>query len=72
MVDMFILQDTINVFSWFTCSIYSMLFFRIFTGKHSLHKFEVAQITNLCPESAEEVIFSNFINNNFRRKRFFP
>jgi len=26
----------------------------IFSGKHNLHKFEVAQIANLCPETAEE------------------
>ncbi|KAL3074389.1 hypothetical protein niasHS_015219 [Heterodera schachtii] len=26
----------------------------IFAGKHNMHKFEVAQIANLCPETAEE------------------
>ncbi|KAI6174601.1 RPOL4c domain-containing protein [Aphelenchoides bicaudatus] len=26
----------------------------IFTGRNQLHKFEVAQLANLCPESAEE------------------
>uniref|UniRef100_A0A914HZQ3 RNA polymerase Rpb4/RPC9 core domain-containing protein n=1 Tax=Globodera rostochiensis TaxID=31243 RepID=A0A914HZQ3_GLORO len=26
----------------------------IFSGKHNLHKFEVAQVANLCPETAEE------------------
>jgi DNA-directed RNA polymerase II subunit RPB4 len=26
----------------------------IFSGKQNLHKFEVAQIANLCPENAEE------------------
>ncbi|KAI1728626.1 RNA polymerase rpb4 domain-containing protein [Ditylenchus destructor] len=26
----------------------------IFSGKYNLHKFEVAQLANLCPETAEE------------------
>ncbi|CAD5210442.1 unnamed protein product [Bursaphelenchus okinawaensis] len=26
----------------------------IFTGRNQLHKFEVAQLANLCPETAEE------------------
>ena len=30
------------------------IYFRIFSAVTSLHKFEVSQLVNLCPENAEE------------------
>ena len=42
-----------TIFFNFEISSY-LLVCRIFTSQVQLHKFEVAQLANLCPESAEE------------------